>query len=201
MPGRLGRGRTADHGPGIKSPTPGWRFGCAVLGIAQAGPWARRRRRRSRSLSSRAISRSAARCARACRLSKDRRPRARAISTFAQPSWKYSDRGTSVMPASRGSRVARPGWIGEWIPVGGRDGRRPPPRPVARQSTMDHRPVPGPASPCRPPRSARGPSADGASGGPHAPAPTRRRGRTPGWPDIYLVRTFGECLSDRRPPR
>jgi hypothetical protein len=38
------------------------------------------------SLSTRAISRSASRWAIACRLSKDRRPRAGAISTFTQPS-------------------------------------------------------------------------------------------------------------------
>jgi hypothetical protein len=70
-----------------------------VLSASQLDPRVRRRRPRSRPLSSRAISRSASRWAIACRLSKDRRPRAR-ISTFAQPFWKYSDNGTRVTPAS-----------------------------------------------------------------------------------------------------
>jgi hypothetical protein len=61
-----------------------------VEAFNQLDPRVRCRRPRSRSLSSRAISRSASRCAIARRLSKDRRPRARAISTFAQPSWNLT---------------------------------------------------------------------------------------------------------------
>src|SRR5664279_313455 len=54
-----------------------------------------RRRPRSRS-----ASRDAVRSAMACRLSKLFLPRARAISTLARPSRKYSDKGTIVRPFS-----------------------------------------------------------------------------------------------------
>ena len=79
----------------------------SALSASQPGPRARRRRPRSRSLSSRAISRSASRWAITCRLSKDRRPRARATSTFTQPPVKDSDSGTNATPAS--PPLPRPG--------------------------------------------------------------------------------------------